>query len=79
MSDVISVQLLRWFFAEVRPARRRTTSRCHRPRLAKDAVIGVVDGVEVDLDVPLHDGAPVEIVTGDTERACTPSGTRPLT
>ncbi len=38
------------------------------PRLAKDALIGVVDGAEVDLDAPLHDGASVEIVLPDSER-----------
>jgi threonyl-tRNA synthetase len=38
------------------------------PRLAKDAVIAVVDGVERDLDVPLPDGATVSIVTPSTER-----------
>ncbi len=37
-------------------------------RLAKDALIGVVDGVEVDLDVPLDDGAAVEIVVPDSDR-----------
>ena len=42
-------------------------------------MIGVVDGVEVDLDVPLHDGASVEIVTGDTERGLYTIGTGPLT
>ncbi len=34
------------------------------PGLAKAALIAVVDGVEVDLDRPLHDGAQVAIVTG---------------
>ena len=38
------------------------------PRLAKDAVIAVADGVERDLDVPLADGASVSIVTPSTER-----------
>ncbi len=37
-------------------------------RLGKDALIAVVDGVERDLDVPLHDGASVEIVVPDSER-----------
>jgi threonyl-tRNA synthetase len=37
-------------------------------RLAKDAVIGVVDGVERDLDTPLADGQKVEIVTADSEQ-----------
>lgn len=34
------------------------------PGLAKAALIAVVDGAEVDLDVPLHDGAKVALVTG---------------
>ncbi|MDA3039803.1 MAG: TGS domain-containing protein, partial [Actinomycetota bacterium] len=38
-------------------------------RLAKDAVIAVVDGVEQDLDVALRDGAMVAIVTLDSEEA----------
>lgn len=38
------------------------------PRLAKDALIGVVDGTEVDLTMPLADGAQVEIVMPDSER-----------
>ncbi|MGY6502344.1 MAG: threonine--tRNA ligase [Acidimicrobiales bacterium] len=38
------------------------------PRLAKAAVIAVVDGVERDLVHPLHDGATVEIVTPETDR-----------
>jgi threonyl-tRNA synthetase len=38
------------------------------PRLAKAAVIAVVDGTERDLAHPLHDGAEVSIVTPDTER-----------
>ncbi len=37
-------------------------------RLAKDAVIAVVDGVEQDLNVPLDDGQSVAIVTPDTDR-----------
>ncbi|MEM7271702.1 MAG: threonine--tRNA ligase [Actinomycetota bacterium] len=40
-------------------------------RLAKQALIGVVDGVEVDLAVPLADGQKVEIVTPDSERGLT--------
>jgi threonyl-tRNA synthetase len=36
-------------------------------RLGKAAVGAVVDGLEVDLDTPLFDGAEVAIVTGDTE------------
>ncbi len=38
------------------------------PRLAKDAVIAVVDGEERDLTAPLIDGAAVEIVTPDSDR-----------
>ena len=34
------------------------------PGLAKAALIAVVDGTEVDLDVPLPDGAEVSLVTG---------------
>ncbi len=37
-------------------------------RLARDAVIAVIDGAEVDLDAPLPDGAAVEIVTAASER-----------
>jgi threonyl-tRNA synthetase len=37
-------------------------------RLAKDALIAVVDGEERDLDVELHDGAQVAIVTPSTDR-----------
>ena len=37
-------------------------------RLARDAVIATVDGVEVDLAAPLPDGADVEIVTAAGER-----------
>ncbi len=37
-------------------------------RLAKDALIGVVDGHETDLDTVLKSGAVVEIVTPDSER-----------
>ncbi|MBA2608189.1 MAG: TGS domain-containing protein, partial [Actinobacteria bacterium] len=36
-------------------------------RLAKDAVAAVVDGEEVDLSVPLTDGASVAIITASTE------------
>ncbi len=38
------------------------------PRLAKDALIAVVDGTEVDLDRTLPDGAKVEIVTPTSDR-----------
>ncbi len=37
-------------------------------RLAKDALIGVVDGVEVDTYATIEDGQTVEIVTADSER-----------
>ncbi len=37
-------------------------------RLGKDAIAGVVDGNEVDLDVALADGQEVEIVVPDSER-----------
>ncbi|MEQ1872145.1 MAG: threonine--tRNA ligase [Ilumatobacteraceae bacterium] len=36
-------------------------------RLAKAAVAAVVDGVEVDLGLPLRSGAQVAIITGDSE------------
>ena len=36
-------------------------------RLAKDALIAVVDDAEVDLDTPLHDGATVAIITPDSD------------
>ncbi len=38
------------------------------PRLAKDALIGVVDGIETDLDVSVADGATVEIVLPSSDR-----------
>ncbi len=37
------------------------------PGLAKAALIAVVDGTEVDLDVPLTDGATVALVTGSDD------------
>ncbi len=37
-------------------------------RLAKDALIAVVDGTEVDINAPLTDGATVEIVTPSSDR-----------
>ena len=37
-------------------------------RLARDAVIATLDGVEVDLSAPLGDGTTVEIVTAGSER-----------
>ena len=38
------------------------------PRLAKDALIAVVDGEETDLTTPLHDGASIEIITPSSDR-----------
>lgn len=38
------------------------------PGLAKAALIVVADGVEQDLDVPLADGASIEIVTAESDR-----------
>ncbi|MEM9519433.1 MAG: threonine--tRNA ligase [Actinomycetota bacterium] len=69
MSDVISVVLPDGSSREL-PAGATTFDLAESigPRLAKDAVIGVVDGTEVDLTVPLHDGAAVEIVTAASER-----------
>jgi threonyl-tRNA synthetase len=37
------------------------------PRLAKAAIAASFDGVEVDLDAPLPDGAQVSVVTGNSE------------
>jgi threonyl-tRNA synthetase len=37
------------------------------PGLARKAVVGLVDGVEKDLDTVLHDGDKVEIVTADSD------------
>ncbi len=37
-------------------------------RLAKDAVIGVIDGEERDLDTPIEDGQKVEIVTAASDQ-----------
>ena len=38
------------------------------PGLGRDAIAGVVDGAEVDLDTPLADGQEVEVVVPDSER-----------
>ncbi len=38
------------------------------PRLAADAVAGVIDGVERDLDAELHDGDEVEIITPSSDQ-----------
>ena len=69
MSDVISVLLPDGSSREL-PAGATTYDLAESigPRLASDAVIGVVDGAEVDLDVALADGATVEIVTAGSER-----------
>lgn len=69
MSDVISVVLPDGSSREL-PAGATTLTLAESigPRLASDAVIGVVDGVEVDLNVPLTDGAVVEIVTAGSDR-----------
>ena len=69
MSDVISVVLPDGSSREL-PAGATTLTLAESigPRLASDAVIGVVDGVEVDLNVPLADGAEVEIVTAGSDR-----------
>ncbi len=37
------------------------------PRLARAAIAAAFDGVEVDLDAPLPDGAQVSVITGDSE------------
>jgi threonyl-tRNA synthetase len=37
------------------------------PRLAKAAVAATFDGVEVDLDAPLPDGAEVKVITADSD------------
>ncbi len=37
------------------------------PRLAKAAIAAAFDGVEIDLDAPLPDGAQVSVITGDSE------------
>ncbi len=69
MSDVISVVLPDGSSREL-PAGATTFDLAESigPRLAADAVIGVVDGAEVDLNVPLTDGASVEIVTSASDR-----------
>ena len=69
MSDVISVVLPDGSTREL-PAGATTMDLAASigPRLAADAVIGVVDGVEVDVNVPLTSGAAVEIVTAASER-----------
>ena len=69
MNDVISVVLPDGSSREL-PAGATThdLARSLGPRIASDAVIGVVNGVEVDLNVPLNDGASVQIVTAESER-----------
>ncbi len=69
MSDVISVVLPDGSSRELPAgATTRTLAESIGPRLASDAVIGVVDGVEVDLNVPLAEGSTVEIVTASSDR-----------
>lgn len=69
MSDVISVVLPDGSSCELPAgATTRTLAESIGPRLASDAVIGVVDGVEVDLNVPLAEGSTVEIVTASSDR-----------
>jgi threonyl-tRNA synthetase len=69
MSDVISVVLPDGSTREL-PSGATTGDLAASigPRLAADAVIGVVDGVEVDLNVALTSGATVEIVTAASDR-----------
>lgn len=69
MSDVISVVLPDGSSRELPAgATTRTLAESIGPRLASDAVIGVVDGVEVDLNVPLAEGSTVEIVAASSDR-----------
>ncbi len=69
MSDVISVQLPDGSAREL-PAGATVADLAASigAGLARDALIAVVDGEELDLDRPLTDGAVVEIVTGPSER-----------
>ncbi len=69
MSDVISIKLPDGSARELASgATAATLAESIGPRLAKDALIAVVDGEETDLDIPLSDGAVVEIVTPSSER-----------
>ncbi|MEQ8839637.1 MAG: threonine--tRNA ligase [Acidimicrobiales bacterium] len=69
MSDVISVSLPDGSSREL-PAGATGADLAADigPRLASDALIVVADGTEQDLDVPLTDGAEVEIVTPSSPR-----------
>jgi threonyl-tRNA synthetase len=69
MSDVISVQLPDGSAREV-PAGATVADLAASigAGLARDALIGVVDGEELDLNRSLTDGAVVEIVTGPSDR-----------
>jgi threonyl-tRNA synthetase len=69
MSDVISVQLPDGSSRELPDGASAADLAVDiGPRLASDALIAVVDGIEQDLDRPLADGAVVEIVTPASER-----------
>ncbi len=69
MSDVISVQLPDGSTRELPDgATAADLAADIGPRLASDALIAVVDGIEQDLDRPLADGAVVEIVTPASAR-----------
>ena len=68
MSDLISVQLLDG--SERRLSAGSSAADLAAsigPRLASEALIAVVDGVEQDLNVALSDGSKVEIVTPQSE------------
>ncbi len=69
MSDVISVQLPDGSAREI-PAGATAADLAASigAGLARDALIAVVDGEELDLNRPLDDGAVVEIVTGPSDR-----------
>ena len=69
MSDVISVSLPDGSSRELAPgASAADLAADIGPRLAADALIAVVDGVERDLDAALTDGSEVEIVTPSSPR-----------
>ncbi len=67
MSDVISIRLPDGSSREL-PSGATTgdLAAAIGARLAKAAVAAKVDGAEVDLGVPLHDGAEVAIITANT-------------
>lgn len=69
MSDVISINLPDGSARELSGgASAADLAADIGPGLAKDALIAVVDGTEQDLNVPLTDGAVVEIVTPASDR-----------